>query len=55
MARYNFLNGHLTNGHLQRKRYQNTVRVKLNVGRRWQLVIREEKFINFFVISSKTG
>ena len=29
MARYNFLNGHL-----QRQRYQNTVRIKLNVGRR---------------------
>ena len=38
----------VTNGHVQRKRYQNTVRVKWNLGRRWQLVICGDKFMNFY-------
>ena len=45
----------VTNGHLQSKRYQNTVQVKWNLGRRWQLVICGDKFMNFFIISLKTG
>ena len=50
MARYDFLNGHL-----QSKIYQNTVRVKLNFGRRWQLVICGEKFMNFLLFPQRRG
>ena len=44
-----FRMGTLTNEYLQCKRYQNTVRVKLNVGRMWQLVICGEKFYHYFL------